>query len=404
MTPTAAPAASRATADGQCGSRVRRVRTGPVPLKCGVVKVRWERRVLPEVRMGRVPRAKVSVRIPICAEDLTSAPRASTPHRIAQLGLAGALPNPAGAVFGPTSSPARRPLLRGRPLLPEAARAAAHDQARRQVHPQRARLLPRLRSSTSRAAASAISVSGCRTVVSGGPIQRATGRSSKPTTLRSSRDAQAQLAGGLVEAERLEVVAGEDGGGPVGAAQQLAGPGGSRPRGGSRRWRSGRGRRAARGLQRGPVAVDPGAAAHHPRGPADHADPAVAEFDAGGGSRRGRPASWWRRWRARRRRGRRPGPSPRTGCRGWSAAPAGPRRARTAPGSRRAGGGRARRPAQVWPGVSRPADSESTTLRPSCRATFSTPRMTSIAQALSSSWKTRSISGEPAARSPRRRW
>src|SRR5690606_29914609 len=44
----------------------------------------------------------------------------------------------------------------------------------------------RPRSSTSFAAASAISVSGCRTVVSGGPTQRAIGRSSNPPTLTSS--------------------------------------------------------------------------------------------------------------------------------------------------------------------------------------------------------------------------
>ena len=44
----------------------------------------------------------------------------------------------------------------------------------------------RPRSSTSLAAVSAISMSGWRTVVSGGPIQRVSGRSSKPTTLRSS--------------------------------------------------------------------------------------------------------------------------------------------------------------------------------------------------------------------------
>lgn len=59
--------------------------------------------------------------------------------------------------------------------------------------------------------------------------------------------------------------------------------------------------------------------------------------------------------------------------------------------------------AQVRPGVSRPALSLSTTLRPASRATFSTPRMTSIAHALSSSWKTRSISGERLASARRRR-
>lgn len=40
------------------------------------------------------------------------------------------------------------------------------------------------------------------------------------------------------------------------------------------------------------------------------------------------------------------------------------------------------------------ADSDSTTLSPASLATFSTPRMTSSAQALSSSWKIRSISGD----------
>ena len=45
---------------------------------------------------------------------------------------------------------------------------------------------PRASARTSSAAASAISMSGWRIVVSGGPTQRATGRSSKPTTLRSS--------------------------------------------------------------------------------------------------------------------------------------------------------------------------------------------------------------------------
>ncbi len=44
----------------------------------------------------------------------------------------------------------------------------------------------RASASTISAAASAISMSGCRTVVSGGLTQRAIGRSSKPTTLRSS--------------------------------------------------------------------------------------------------------------------------------------------------------------------------------------------------------------------------
>ncbi len=59
--------------------------------------------------------------------------------------------------------------------------------------------------------------------------------------------------------------------------------------------------------------------------------------------------------------------------------------------------------AQVRPGVRRPALSESTTLSPASRATFSTPRMTSIAQALSSSWKTRSIRGERVASARLRR-
>ncbi len=59
--------------------------------------------------------------------------------------------------------------------------------------------------------------------------------------------------------------------------------------------------------------------------------------------------------------------------------------------------------AQVRPGVSRPALSDSTTLSPAFLATFSTPRMTSIAQALSSSWKTRSISGDRVASARRRR-
>ncbi len=66
-----------------------------------------------------------------------------------------------------------------------------------------------------------------------------------------------------------------------------------------------------------------------------------------------------------------------------------PDRTRITPCGRRA----ATWSAQVRPGVRRPALSERTTLSPASRATFSTARMTSIAQALSSSWKTRSIRG-----------
>ncbi len=140
-------------------------------------------------------------------------------------------------------------------------------------------------SSTSLAAASAISVSGCSTVVSGGPTQRATGRSSNPTTLASS-GMRGQFAGGLVQAERLEVVAGEDGRRAVGAAQQVEAqpvavlvvevPDSDQLRvhGPCRR------------LQHRPVSVDARAAAHHPRGPADRADPAVP-----GGRDGGSPAS-----------------------------------------------------------------------------------------------------------------
>ena len=69
---------------------------------------------------------------------------------------------------------------------------------------------PRARRRTSSAAATAISISGWRTVVRGGLTQRATGRSSKPTTLRSSGMCSRSLARGLVDAERLEVVAGDD--------------------------------------------------------------------------------------------------------------------------------------------------------------------------------------------------
>ncbi len=76
-----------------------------------------------------------------------------------------------------------------------------------------------------------------------------------------------------------------------------------------------------------------------------------------------------------------------------------PDRTRTTPCGRRA----ATWSAQVRPGVRRPALSDSTTLSPASRATFSTPRMTSSAQALSSSWKTRSISGERVASARRRR-
>ena len=92
------------------------------------------------------------------------------------------------------------------------------------------------------------------------------------------RDVQPRLAGGLVDAERLEVVAGEDRRRPI--RQRAAGPG---PRSiPSSTWNLPwlirvRVDRHAGLVHRRPVAVEAGPAAQDPLRPADHADPAVAE-------------------------------------------------------------------------------------------------------------------------------
>ena len=115
-------------------------------------------------------------------------PHASTPVPAANFGPGAATQGPAArspweqgacepGVATPLGTRSRRGaavLLRTTRLVASSTRVAADG------------LSCRPRSSTSLAAASAISISGCRTVVSGGPTQRATGRSSKPTTLRSS--------------------------------------------------------------------------------------------------------------------------------------------------------------------------------------------------------------------------
>ena len=81
--------------------------------------------------------------------------------------------------------------------------------------------LSSMRSPSICAATPPISASGCRTVVIGGEAQRVTGRSSKPTTLRSLRYPQAADARGLVDAESLLVAAGEDRRWRLGLVEQL---------------------------------------------------------------------------------------------------------------------------------------------------------------------------------------
>lgn len=73
----------------------------------------------------------------------------------------------------------------------------------------------RMRSSRCRAVA-AISASGWRTVVSGGESQRASGRSSKPTTLmssgtRRSRSANAPYTPGAIRSEQRKTAVGGSG-------------------------------------------------------------------------------------------------------------------------------------------------------------------------------------------------
>ena len=134
-------------------------------------------------------------------------------------------------------------------------------------------------------------------------------------------DVEARLAGGLVDAERLEVVAREDRGRPVRQSQQRAALA-STP---SSTWKSPwlielRVDRDAGRVHRGAVAVDPGPAAEDPLRPADRPRSAGARGRAGGGSRSGRRSSWSPRSTACRGAAHRSGRPRRTGCRASAAA------------------------------------------------------------------------------------
>ena len=259
-------------------------------------------------------------------------------------------------------SPARPGTWPGRP----AARPAPHRVPAR---------------STSRAAASAISASGCRTVVSGGLIQRASGRSSKPTTLRSRGMRRPQLAGGLVQPERLEVVAGEDRGGAVGQPQQFAARGvaglvvevaAAHQRRVEAHARASPARPGSRRSWPGRTSCRPGRRSRRSCG---------GRAPAGGGWRPARPASWWRRSRARPGPGSPAGSSTTNGMprlESWSrwAGVA----AQTARGSPRSGGGPARRPPRSAPGSAGPRTATAPRSGPPGAPRSPRPRITSIAQ------------------------
>ena len=198
------------------------------------------------------------------------------------------------------------------------------------------------------------------------------------------------LPRGLVDAERLEVGAGEDRGRRLGSVSSAC-PARSRPRRGTCPSAELRIDRQPRGLERGAVAVDARAAAQHRRRAADHADAPVPELEqVPRGGDAAVPVRRADRRHAGRRLARRVDDHERdaAGAQARRCSGSAPRRR----GSGRRCGARPPRRPTCGPSAPGPSCAESTTPSPFSRATSSTPLTISIAHGLSSSLNTTSSS------------